>query len=79
MPGNARLCTRAFNTNRHRINSTIMQTIIATTDFSRAATNAVNYAAEMALLIHADLVLFHSLQVSIGYMEVPFAVDLDGV
>jgi nucleotide-binding universal stress UspA family protein len=54
-----------------------METIIAATDFSSAATNAVNYAADMAIAINANLLLFHSYELPIGYMEVPAAANID--
>lgn len=42
-----------------------MKTILATTDFSPASRNAVNYAAELALGFKAQLVLFHAYAVPI--------------
>lgn len=56
-----------------------MKTIIAATDFSSAAFNALNYAAQMALAIHANLLLFHTYQIPVGYVEVPFALDMEGI
>lgn len=54
-----------------------MKTILVATDFSRAATNAANYAAEMALTINADILLLHVYQIPVGYLEVPIAVSLE--
>ncbi len=48
-----------------------MKTIIVATDFSPAAENAAQYAAQMALAINAGLLLFHVPQVPVAYMEVP--------
>lgn len=48
-----------------------MKTIIASTDFSPAATNATNYAADMALAIDASLLLLHVYQVPISFTDVP--------
>lgn len=54
-----------------------MKTILVATDFSPAATNAANYAAEMALAINADILLLHVYQIPVGYLEVPIAVSLE--
>lgn len=54
-----------------------MKTIIVTTDFSTAANNAVNYAADMALFIHAKLLLLHVVQTPIGYSDLPILVSLE--
>jgi nucleotide-binding universal stress UspA family protein len=54
-----------------------MKTILVATDFSPAATNAANYAAEMALTINADILLLHVYQIPVGYLEVPIAVNLE--
>jgi len=48
-----------------------MKTIIVSTDFSPAATNATNYAADMALAIDASLLLLHVYQVPISFTDVP--------
>lgn len=42
-----------------------MKTLIAATDFSKASLNAVNYAADMAAVIQAKLVLLHVLHVQL--------------
>ncbi len=52
-----------------------MKTIIIPTDFSPAALNAVNYAADMAKAIDADLLLFHVFYPFIAYTEVPPLTD----
>ena len=44
-----------------------MKTIIAATDFSPAALNAARYAADMALAIHADLLLLHIAALPSGF------------
>jgi nucleotide-binding universal stress UspA family protein len=56
-----------------------MKTILVATDFSIAAQNASKYAAEMALAIHADLLLLHVYQLPISYTEVPFVVNMEDV
>jgi nucleotide-binding universal stress UspA family protein len=52
-----------------------MKTILVATDFSSSATNAVNYAADMAVSLNAKLILFHVYQVPVIYSEVPVAVN----
>lgn len=55
-----------------------MKTLIVPTDFSPAAINAMNYAADMALQINASLTLFHVYQVPVTVSEVPLVlVSLD--
>ena len=56
-----------------------MKTIVVATDFSPAAANAVNYAAEMALTINADILLLHVYQIPLGYLEVPIAAGLEEI
>ncbi|HLF46749.1 MAG TPA: universal stress protein [Chitinophagaceae bacterium] len=48
-----------------------MKTIIVPTDFSPAATNALNYAADMAKEINASMMLLHVYQVPVSMSEVP--------
>jgi len=48
-----------------------MKTIIISTDFSPAATNAMNYALDMAIAIDASVLLFHVYSVPISMTEVP--------
>ncbi|MDN3654227.1 universal stress protein [Ferruginibacter paludis] len=54
-----------------------MKTIIVATDFSPAAANAANYAADMALAIKADLLVLHIWQVPVIFTEVPVTADID--
>ena len=54
-----------------------MKTILVATDFSPAALNAANYAADMALAINADLFLLHVLQMPGATLQVPIQVPLD--
>lgn len=54
-----------------------MKTIIVATDFSTAALNAANYAADMALAIHADILLIHIYQIPVAYLEIPLAATED--
>lgn len=56
-----------------------MKTILAATDFSPAAMNAVNYAADMAVAMNAGLYLLHVYQVPISYSEVPLTVDVNDI
>ena len=48
-----------------------MKKIIVPTDFSPAALNAVNYAADMALAINARVHLLHIYQIPISVSETP--------
>ncbi len=52
-----------------------MKTILVATDFSPAAMNAANYAADMALAINAEIHLFHVYQIPISYSEIPAIVN----
>ena len=54
-----------------------MKKLLLTTDFSAAATNAANYAAEMALSVKADLVLLNVVQTPIGYSDLPIVISLE--
>ena len=54
-----------------------MKTIIVSTDFSPAALNAANYAADMAKAIHANLLLFHAYYAFVSYTDVPPIVDVN--
>ncbi|MEO5562530.1 MAG: universal stress protein [Chitinophagaceae bacterium] len=51
-----------------------MKTIIVPTDYSPSAMNAVNYAADMALEIGAELLLLHVYQLPVAVAEVPLAL-----
>ena len=54
--------------------------IIAPTDFSPISLNAVNYAAEMARSIDADLSLLHVCLLPITYGQVPYPIeDMDSL
>jgi nucleotide-binding universal stress UspA family protein len=48
-----------------------MKTIIVPTDFSPIATNAMNFAADMAVNINASLLLLHIYQVPVSMTDVP--------
>lgn len=48
-----------------------MKTIIVPTDFSPTATNAINFAADMAVNINASLTLLHVYQVPVSMTDVP--------
>lgn len=48
-----------------------MKTIIAPTDFSTVSLNAVNYAADMAVALKAELVLLHVVPIPMTVAEVP--------
>ncbi len=50
-----------------------MRTLIVPTDFSPSATNAMNYAMEMALALDASVLLLHVYQVPVAFSEVPVA------
>lgn len=52
-----------------------MKTIVVATDFSLAATNAAEYAVDMAAVIHADIVLLHVCQIPVTYGEAPAIVN----
>jgi nucleotide-binding universal stress UspA family protein len=51
-----------------------MNTIIVSTDFSPAALNATNYAADMALAIKANLLLFHVYQLPLAVSDTPIVL-----
>ena len=51
-----------------------MKTIIVPTDFSPVATNAMNFAADMAVNINASLMLLHVFQVPVTMTDVPVVV-----
>ena len=52
-----------------------MKTILVPTDFSAAATNAANYATDMAIAIHANLLLLHVYQPPVIYSEAHVALN----
>jgi len=51
-----------------------MKTIIIPTDFSPAATNAVNYAVDMALAVNANVLLLHVYNIPIALGDIPVAL-----
>lgn len=51
-----------------------MKTIIVPTDFSSAALNATNYAADMALAIKANILLFHVYQLPLSVSDTPIVL-----
>lgn len=51
-----------------------MKTIILPTDFSPAASNAVNYGVDMALAINAEVCLFHVYNIPVAIGDVPVAL-----
>lgn len=56
-----------------------MKKILVATDFSPAATNAVYYAADMARVLHAGIVLLNVYQVPVPYTELPMALDTEDI
>jgi nucleotide-binding universal stress UspA family protein len=51
-----------------------MKKILVATDFSEASSNAVNYAAEMALSAQSVLILFHTYHPPVIVSEVPMPI-----
>lgn len=51
-----------------------MKTIIVSTDFSPAALNATNYAADMALGIKASILIFHVYQLPLSVSDTPIVL-----
>ncbi len=56
-----------------------MKKILAATDFSAAALNAVNYAADMAMNINADLVLANVCPMPVNLGDVPMGVNTEDI
>jgi len=54
-----------------------MKTILLATDFSVTATNAANYAADMAEAIKAKLVLLHVYQFPMVATDIPVVTDVE--
>ncbi len=52
-----------------------MKTILALTDFTASSVNAVNYAADLAYSINADLVLLHAIPFPIAVSEISVPGD----
>src|SRR5215211_5268139 len=48
-----------------------MDTIVVPTDFSPSADNAMNYAAQLAQIIRASILLVHVYQIPISMNDVP--------
>lgn len=48
-----------------------MKKILAPTDFSQSSLNAVNYAADLARALGAELILFHVCPMPMAFSEVP--------
>ena len=48
-----------------------MKTILAPTDFSASSINAVNYAADMALAVNAQLILINAVQFPWLFLNYP--------
>jgi nucleotide-binding universal stress UspA family protein len=55
-------------------NKISMKTIIVPTDFSTIASNAVNFAADMAVAIDAGLLLLNVYTIPVGYTDVPLVL-----
>jgi len=56
-----------------------MKTILVATDFSPAALNASNYAADMAMAINADVFLLHVYSLPVSYSEIPATVSIQAI
>jgi len=56
-----------------------MKTILVATDFSPAALNASNYAADMAMAIGADVLLLHMYSLPVSYSEIPVTVSIQAI
>jgi nucleotide-binding universal stress UspA family protein len=56
-----------------------MKTILVTTEFSAAALNACNYAADMAVATNADLTILHVYQLPVSYSEVPLLIPVEEI
>lgn len=53
-----------------------MKTILVPTDFSESAKNAINYAAELAKLSKAKLILFHAFHIPAVPTDVPYVMPI---
>ena len=56
-----------------------MKTILVATDFSKAATNAANYAVDMAVSIKAEVLLLHIFQMPANYSEISVPIDFENI
>ncbi|MCE9538133.1 MAG: universal stress protein, partial [Bacteroidetes bacterium] len=54
-------------------------TILAPTDFSDSARNAINYAAELAKQTKAKLILFHAFHIPAVPSDIPFIMPLNEI
>lgn len=54
-----------------------MKTIIVATDFSATASNAVDYAAKMAVCRHKELLLLYVYTPPVTYADIPLPVNLE--
>lgn len=52
-----------------------MKTLLVATDFSPAALNASNYAADMAMAINASIHLLHVYSIPVSYSEIPLPIN----
>jgi nucleotide-binding universal stress UspA family protein len=57
------------------LKNNFMKKILVATDFSKVSLNAADYAADMALVIDAEIKLLHVYQMPAVYMEVPVVFD----
>jgi len=56
-----------------------MKTLLVATDFSEAASDAANYAADMALAIGAELLLLNAYNAASDYAEVTVGLDTERI
>ena len=54
-----------------------MKTILLATNFSPAAFNAAIYAVDMAIAYNANLLLLHTYQLPVNYIEAPLTLNLE--
>lgn len=54
-----------------------MKTILTTTDFSKTGNNAVNYAANLALVTKSKLILFHAYYSPLMVTELPYTTTTE--
>ena len=52
-----------------------MKKILVASDFSSAASNAADYAADMALAIDADILLLNVYHIPVSYSEIPAVIN----
>jgi nucleotide-binding universal stress UspA family protein len=56
-----------------------MSPLIIATDFSKEATNAAYYAADMALNLNKNLIIFHAYSMPVNLSEVPIPVTIEEI